>query len=91
MLEPESVSDSAPFFTRPPAPVRLMSMVPAWAVTLAARSVPPVRRPPDTKKLLSGVRPPRLRTPPEIVTAPVPSAAALPMDRVPEATVVPPE
>ena len=90
MLEPESVRDSAPFFTRPPAPVRLMSMVPAWAVTLAARSVPPVRRPPATKKLLAGVRPLRLRTPPVMVTAPVPSAAALPIRRLPKVTVVPP-
>ena len=90
MLEPERVSASAPFFTRPPVPVRLMSMVPARAVTLAAGSVPPVRRPPSTKKLLVGDLPVRSSTPPVMVTAPVPRAAASPSRRVPRVTVVPP-
>ena len=91
MLEPERVRASAPFFTRPPAPVRLMSMTPARAVTFAAGKVPPVRRPPSTKKLLAGVRPARSSTPPVMLTEPVPRAAALPSRRLPAVTVVPPE
>ena len=89
-LEPESVSASRPFFTKPPSPVRLMSIVPAWARTCDASKVLPVRRPPATTKLLVGERPLRSRVPPEMVTPPVPRAARLPRVRVPAATVVPP-